>query len=77
MRGVVSERQGVWLRRVGVGGFVAGVVVGVAFFAFFPGLPHVIDWGAVIVSLGVGVLVRWGCLVWGRKKVSGAEGSRP
>nr|WP_112473010.1 hypothetical protein [Streptomyces sp. ST1020] len=74
MRGVVSERQDGWLRRVGVGGFVGGVVAGLAFFAFFPGLPHVIDWGAVIVSLGVGGVVRWGCLVWGRKKVSG-EGS--
>ncbi|MGW0777086.1 hypothetical protein ACWD01_26275 [Streptomyces sp. NPDC002835] len=29
------------------------------FFAFFPGLPHVIDSGAVVVSLVVGGITRW------------------
>ncbi|WP_330297812.1 hypothetical protein [Streptomyces sp. NBC_00503] len=28
-------------------------------FAFFPGLPHVIGWGAIITSLAVGGLARW------------------
>lgn len=36
--------------------FVAGFATGLAFFAFFPGLPHVIDWGALLVSLAVGLL---------------------
>jgi len=67
VRGVVNEA---WLRRVGVGGFVAGVVGGLLFFAYFPGLPHIIDWGAVIVSLGVGAVGRWACLAWGRGKVN-------
>ncbi|MHC5902503.1 hypothetical protein ACVNF4_01070 [Streptomyces sp. S6] len=72
MRGVVGEeRREAWLRWVGVGGFVGGVVAGLGFFAFFPGLPHVIDWGAVIVALGVGAVARWGCLVWGRRRLNG------
>ncbi|MEV7441069.1 hypothetical protein AB0O22_07945 [Streptomyces sp. NPDC091204] len=37
---------------------VAGVAAAFACFAFFPGLPHVIDWGAVIASLAVGGLAR-------------------
>ncbi|GAA2802064.1 hypothetical protein [Streptomyces showdoensis] len=45
-----------WL---GVVGFLAGLVVSIGFFAFFPGLPHVIDWGAILVSLAVGGVVRW------------------
>lgn len=45
-------------RRVGIGGFVGGAVVALVFFAFFPGLPHVIDSGAVVVSL-VGGVTRW------------------
>ncbi|MBQ1090762.1 hypothetical protein [Streptomyces sp. B93] len=56
-----------WLalrRRIGVAAFVVGVVLTLGFFAFFPGLPHVIDWGAVFVALGVGGLVRWGCQGW-------------
>ncbi|MFG3205374.1 hypothetical protein [Streptomyces sp. NPDC048192] len=44
--------------------FVAGLVLSLAFFAFFPGLPHVIDWGAVLVAIGVGALARWGYLGW-------------
>lgn len=50
--------------RVGIVGFIVGFVAGLAFFAFFPGLPHVIDWGAILVSLAVGLLVRWGCRSW-------------
>ncbi len=48
-------------RRAGVIAFLSGVAAAFAFFAFFPGLPHVIDWGAIIVSLAVGCLARW---VW-------------
>lgn len=51
-------------RRVGIGGFLAGLVGALAFFAFFPGLPHVIDWGAILVSLAVGGLTRWACQAW-------------
>ncbi|MEU0596783.1 hypothetical protein ABZ484_00730 [Streptomyces sp. NPDC006393] len=51
-------------RRAGVGWFVGGVVAALCFFAFFPGMPHVVDWGAVLVSLGVGALARWGCRSW-------------
>ncbi|KUN37294.1 hypothetical protein AQJ30_16625 [Streptomyces longwoodensis] len=56
----VEERR----RRWGAVGLVGGFVVGILFFGFFPGLPHVIDWGAILVSLGVGVLVRWGVRWW-------------
>ncbi|MFG3508040.1 hypothetical protein ACGF5F_21350 [Streptomyces sp. NPDC047821] len=52
------------LRRAGVAAFVVGMVGTLVFFAFFPGLPHVIDWGAILVALVVGGLVRWGCRVW-------------
>ncbi|WP_405831316.1 MULTISPECIES: hypothetical protein [unclassified Streptomyces] len=46
-------------RRAGVVAFLVGAAASFAFFAFFPGLPHVIDWGAIIVSLSVGGLARW------------------
>ncbi|MFJ4775544.1 hypothetical protein [Streptomyces sp. NPDC088762] len=46
-------------RRAGVAAFLVGAAASLAFFAFFPGLPHVIDWGAIIVSLSVGGLARW------------------
>ena len=48
-------------RRAGIAAFLVGLVVALAFFAFFPGLPHVIDWGAIVVSLVVGGLARWAC----------------
>ena len=48
-------------RRVGGAGFLVGLVVTLAFFGFFPGLPHVLDWGAVLVALAVGGLARWVC----------------
>ncbi|MEU9666984.1 hypothetical protein AB0E25_15585 [Streptomyces bobili] len=49
-------------------GFLCGLLASLAFFAFFPGLPHVIDAGAIVVSLLVGVLARWACLVrWERR----------
>lgn len=55
-------------RRIGVVGFLCGLLASLAFFAFFPGLPHVIDAGAIVVSLVVGVLARWACLVrWERR----------
>lgn len=48
-------------RSAGGAAFVAGLVVTLAFFAFFPGLPHVIDWGAIVASVLVGALSRWIC----------------
>ncbi|MFJ8279950.1 hypothetical protein ACIRA2_22025 [Streptomyces griseoviridis] len=51
-------------RRVRVGVFVGGVVVALVFFGFFPGMPHVIDWGAILVSLAVGAFAQWGWGVW-------------
>ena len=59
-------------RRGGIAAFLVGLVGALALFAFFPGLPHVIDWGAIVVSVLVGALARWGCEYWmGR---SGGEG---
>jgi len=51
-------------RRAGVTAFLSAFVATLAFFSFFPGLPHVIDWGAVLVSLAVGGLARWCCQSW-------------
>ncbi|MFF3336811.1 hypothetical protein ACFYWX_46230 [Streptomyces sp. NPDC002888] len=51
-------------RRVGAGGFLVGLIAALGFFAFFPGMPHVIDWGAIVVALVVGVVVRWGARAW-------------
>lgn len=50
-----------WVR---IAAFLIGLVATLAFFAFFPGLPHVIDWGAILVSLAVGGLAEWGCRSW-------------
>ncbi|MCX5405557.1 hypothetical protein OHA37_16880 [Streptomyces sp. NBC_00335] len=55
--GPVAEGTG--LRRSGIAGFFAGTAAAFAFFGFFPGLPHVIDWGAIIASLAFGALTRW------------------
>ncbi|MER5293277.1 hypothetical protein ABT382_14500 [Streptomyces pharetrae] len=59
-------------RRAGIAGFLVGLVGAVAFFGFFPGLPHVIDVGALLVALAVGLAGRWGCQAWvgrgGRKR---------
>ncbi|MFE6483164.1 hypothetical protein ACFVGN_09545 [Streptomyces sp. NPDC057757] len=51
-------------RRTGIAAFVIGLAATLAFFAFFPGLPHVIDWGAILVSLAVGGLAQWICRSW-------------
>ncbi|MET9604029.1 hypothetical protein ABZZ17_03065 [Streptomyces sp. NPDC006512] len=48
-------------RRAGLAAFLIGAAASSAFFAFFPGLPHVIDWGAIAVALTVGALARWAC----------------
>ncbi|AWZ15904.1 hypothetical protein [Streptomyces sp. ICC1] len=45
-------------RRAGIAAFLTGAAASLAFFAFFPGLPHVIDWGAILTSLAVGGLAR-------------------
>jgi len=54
--------------------FAVGVLVTLAFFAFFPGMPHVIDWGAILVSLAVGAVARWGCRVWVAKSAGKRAG---
>ncbi|MGX9887315.1 hypothetical protein [Streptomyces sp. NPDC002276] len=51
-------------RRAGIAAFLSGLAATLAFFAFFPGLPHVIDWGAILVSLAVGGLAQWCCQSW-------------
>ncbi|MCP3758397.1 hypothetical protein [Streptomyces sp. TBY4] len=45
--------------RAGLAAFLAATALSFAFFAFWPGLPHVIDWGAIITSLAAGALTRW------------------
>ncbi|MFE4633836.1 hypothetical protein ACFRJ1_10720 [Streptomyces sp. NPDC056773] len=45
--------------RAGLAAFLAATALSLAFFAFWPGLPHVIDWGAIITSLAAGTLARW------------------
>ncbi|MFI5678522.1 hypothetical protein [Streptomyces cellulosae] len=52
------------LRRAGIAAFLVGFLATLAFFAFFPWLPHVIDWGAILVSLIVGGLAQRGCRYW-------------
>ncbi|KJY25189.1 hypothetical protein [Streptomyces sp. A1547] len=56
------------LRRSGIGAFLAGAAATLAFFAFFPGLPHVIDWGSIIAALAIGSLARWALRTHLRKK---------
>ncbi|MFD0355805.1 hypothetical protein ACFVHW_19030 [Streptomyces sp. NPDC127110] len=51
-------------RRAGVVAFTIGTVAALALFAFLPGLPHVIDWGAILTSLAVGALARWAYRAW-------------
>jgi len=51
-------------QRAGIAAFLVGMVGALAFFAFWPGLPHVIDWGAILVSIAVGGLTRWACQSW-------------
>lgn len=60
-------------RRAGIGAFLTGTAASFAFFAFFPGLPHVIDWGAIIASLAVGGLARWAWLARIAKRDLGAR----
>ncbi|MFF0423374.1 hypothetical protein [Streptomyces sp. NPDC004520] len=66
-----QEQDEAWTtrrRRAGIAAFVVGAVVALAFFAFFPGLPHIIDWGAILVSVAVGTLIRWICQSWMTKR---------
>ena len=60
-------------RSAGVAAFVAGLAVTLAFFGFFPGLPHVIDWGAIVVAVLVGALARWICQSWVGKRSKESE----
>ncbi|MGM9386611.1 hypothetical protein [Streptomyces sp. NRRL F-5008] len=68
------EQAGVVRRRsVEIAAFAAGFVLTLVFFAFFPGLPHVIDWGAIIVAVLVGAFARWICQYWMGKKSKEGE----
>ncbi|WP_369388853.1 hypothetical protein AB5J72_15610 [Streptomyces sp. CG1] len=51
-------------KRAGIAAFLVGLGATLAFFALWPGLPHVIDWGAVLAALAVGGLARWSCRSW-------------
>jgi hypothetical protein len=55
-------------RRAGIIAFAIGAAASLAFFAFFPGLPHVIDWGALLVSFAVGALARRAWLARSRRR---------
>ncbi|KOV71063.1 hypothetical protein [Streptomyces sp. MMG1121] len=63
-------------QRAGVVAFLVGLVATLGFFAFFPGLPHVIDWGAVLAALAVGGLARWSCLSRMTRTAGRKSGSR-
>ncbi|GLP66688.1 MULTISPECIES: hypothetical protein [unclassified Streptomyces] len=60
-RKVLDQEKETRRRQAGIVAFAAGLVSTLAFFAFFPGLPHVIDWGAILVAIAVGALSRWVC----------------
>ena len=51
-------------QRAGFVAFLVGTVGTLGFFAFWPGLPHVIDWGAILVAIAVGGLARSACRSW-------------
>lgn len=55
-------------RSAGGAAFTAALVLTLAFFAFFPGLPHVIGWGSIVVAVLVGALARWICRSWVGKR---------
>ncbi|MGW4165716.1 hypothetical protein ACWEGX_02105 [Streptomyces chartreusis] len=57
-------------RRAAIAAFLGGFFAALAFFAFFPGLPHIIDWGAILASLAVGSLAQWGCRSWMKRSTT-------
>ncbi|WP_372350005.1 hypothetical protein [Streptomyces sp. KL116D] len=57
----------------GIIAFAIGTAASLAFFAFFPGLPHVIDGGAVLVSLAIGALTRWAWQTRARRRHTSTE----
>ncbi|MEU0332859.1 hypothetical protein [Streptomyces sp. NPDC006193] len=59
-------------RRAGIAALLGGLVATLAFFAFCPGLPHVIDWGAILTAVAAGLLARWAC----RSRMAGSAGGR-
>ncbi|MEV0262858.1 hypothetical protein AB0I49_16175 [Streptomyces sp. NPDC050617] len=63
-----SQDQAAKPRRAGIIAFAIGAAASLTFFAFFPGLPHVIDWGAVLASLVIGALARRAWLARTRRK---------
>ncbi|MCD9145215.1 hypothetical protein [Streptomyces albireticuli] len=60
-------------RPLGVLAFVCGAVTVLVTAAFFPSLPHVIDWGAVLTALAVGLLARRTWRTRAAKKRAGRE----
>ncbi|WP_282696718.1 hypothetical protein [Streptomyces sp. CC208A] len=62
------------LRRAGIIAFLVGAATTLVFFAFFPGLPHVIDGGAVLAALAVGGLTRWAWRARLTKRHTGRRG---
>ncbi|MFG1671867.1 hypothetical protein [Streptomyces sp. Y7] len=69
-----DQAQDAQRRRAGIAAFLAGLFATLAVFAFFPGLPHVIDWGAILVSLTVGALAQWGCRTWMKRTATKKPG---
>ncbi|OIJ67202.1 hypothetical protein [Streptomyces mangrovisoli] len=59
--------------RAGLAAFLTGLIATLVFFAACPGLPHVIDWGAIFTAVAVGGLSRWGWLAWMRRAARTAE----
>ncbi|WP_333762129.1 hypothetical protein [Streptomyces sp. IBSBF 2390] len=51
-------------RWVGIVAFLFGAGVVLGFFGFWPGLPHVVDWGAVLMAVLVGAVARWAAQRW-------------
>ncbi|AZP17356.1 hypothetical protein EJC51_15240 [Streptomyces aquilus] len=51
-------------QRAGAAALLVGLIGTLAFFALWPGLPHVIDWGAIVAAIAVGGLARWICQSW-------------
>ncbi|MDJ0385853.1 hypothetical protein [Streptomyces sp. G-G2] len=60
-------------RRAGIAAFAVGAAATLAVFAFTPGLPHVIDWGAIIAAVALGALARWAWLTHLARKHTAPE----
>ncbi|MFK0168205.1 hypothetical protein ACIQU5_05335 [Streptomyces sp. NPDC090306] len=69
--GTAEKQDEVRIRRACVAAFVVGFGTALAFFVLFPGLPHVVDLGALLTSFLVGGLAQWGCRVLMVRRVGG------